>query len=477
MILGTATGEKSRRPPSISSPTATLAFGNSDPFNAAVLPITAFSHGLINLVTRYHTTMIWPAESASKLCFPAMTHWWEDVKGSISQKHHLASLLGLGAIIKLHLQQPQTIEDRRSLVNLVLRHKNAAIESLIQQLSVRIPTLSVLQSVIHLMCLEGYANNFQNSRIHYSAMQKIVQSMGGVSVLPWFYKEYVLFVCLNVAVILREAPYFRTEDWDPGSVTLVTSGGLDSFHFQRRLLRALIERHGSQRDLSPMLSNSVNKIFGDLRELFVADELQLTVPRDCIIHGIDRWIQLKLTSCHQRLYEYRLHEIDPLVVEITSYKISGNAKGNAFQKRRRKFIEACACLGASFAEIVTMWGIREQMDRWSVFDSWGTAFQVCSDALLRDTWDLEDIEDDRDATFETILMLWATVMTMIADRMQLQASAPRRRHYRVVLNRLMSSLGVYTISQVKQVCVSILWSDAVMLPALQALLDADFWGI
>jgi hypothetical protein len=477
MILDTAIGEKSRQPPSISSPTATLAFGNSDPFNAAVLPITACSHGLINLVTRYHATMIWPAESASKFCFPAMTHWWEDVKESISQKYHLASLLGLGAIIKLHLQQPQMIQDRRSLDNLVLRHKNAAVESLIQQLPVRIPTLSVLQSVIHLMCLEGYANSFQNSKIHYSAMQKIVQSMGGVSVLPWFYKEYVLFVSLNVAVILREAPCFRTEDWDPGSVTLVNGGDLDSFYFQRRLLRALIEKQGSQRDLSSMLSDSVNKIFEDLRELFVADELQLSEPQDCIIHGIDRWIQLKLTSCHQRLYEYRLHEIDPLVVEIASYKISGYAKGNGFQKRRRKSIEACACLGASFAEIVTMWGIRERMDQWSIFDSWGTAFQVCSDALLRDTWNLEDIEDDFDATFETILMLWATVMTMIADRMQLQASEPRSRYYRIVLKRLMSSLGLYTISQVKQVCVSILWSDTIMLPALEALLDADFWVI
>jgi hypothetical protein len=114
------------------------------------------------------------------------------------------------------------------------------------------------------------------------------------------------------------------------------------------------------------------------------------------------------------------------------------------------------------------------MDRWNVFASWKASFNICLREWLEIHENCGKANDCQQGSDEEVLLLWAVLMVRIADRMQFEFFEPETVHHRSVLDFLMGRLGLQTKFQLRELCTSLLWSDAAMLPGLSEVLGDSY---
>ncbi len=377
-----------------SSPITILNAGNSDPFNACILPMSTLTHHLTFIAASYHASLIWPMEShLIHHSSAAMPQWWSLINSSISDIGLLSSFLGYASALKAQVHRNQEPSALALLRTTTLKYKTTAIASLRAQMSQNALTDSVLVIVLRLMALEAYANNIEASRLHFRAAKQVIAGMGGWGQLPWMQREYIAIADTNLATISREGPFFAVEEWDPGS--LDNWGGLKRL---REIVRRRLEvRRRTELDGARLCGERLGRALEDLREAMVVDEIvRGKVGAGGQYPEVYRWIQPRMTACRYRLNAYYREVVEPLKEQLQLQLQHPTEKSLLQEDRRswrRRLRSACVCVAAMFCHILVFYQTPEKLNRWSTFGPWEEALGLCLRGLLEtDDQGAEDIQ-------------------------------------------------------------------------------------
>jgi hypothetical protein len=272
-----------------------LQKGNSDPFSAAVLPITPFMAFLINVWQGVYLETVWPIDAGAAWRAPALLSCQNDCRDMIANKARLHGLLTWTLMLQIS-SLPES-PNRTKLLLQFLIHKNKCLESLRWDLSQGATNLAMVPVLWHLAGAEFYSGDLNTATVHFAALKAMVESCGGLQALPWAVRTLVVVADMTLSQVKMEHLLFSTDQWDPGSIfaklpnaeaqTLARSPHLTgNSHFE--------------------LPESVTDIFRDYRELLAVYELVETIPDGFRRTELLRWAQLRQYALNSRVTKRRV---------------------------------------------------------------------------------------------------------------------------------------------------------------------------
>lgn len=272
-----------------------LQKGNSDPFSAAVLPITPFMAFLINVWQRVYLETVWPIDASAASRAPALLSWQNDCRDVIANKARLHALLTW--TLMLQISSLPKSSNRAELLLEFFIHKDKCLESLRRELSQGVTHLNMVPVLWHLTGAEFYSGDLNTAIVHFSALKSMVESCGGLQALPWAMQKLVVVADMTLSQVKMEPLLFSVEQWDPGSIfpnlsnaeaqTLARSPRLTgNSHFE--------------------LPESVTDIFRDYRELLAVYELVETMPDEFRKTELLCWAQFRQYALNSRVTKRRI---------------------------------------------------------------------------------------------------------------------------------------------------------------------------
>jgi hypothetical protein len=272
-----------------------LQKGNSDPFSAAVLPITPFMAFLINVWQGIYLETVWPIDAGAAWRTPALLSWQNDCRDVIGNKARLHALLTWTLMLQIS-SLPES-SNRAKLLLQFFTHKNRCLESLRRDLSQGATNLAMVPVLWHLTGAEFYSGELNTAMIHFTALKTIVESCGGLQALPWAMQKLVIVADMTLSPVRMEPLLFSVEQWDPGSILPKLS------HAEAQTLTCSPHLTGS---LHVELPESIADIFGYYRELLAVYELVETMPGGFRRTELLCWAQLRQYALNSRVTKRRI---------------------------------------------------------------------------------------------------------------------------------------------------------------------------
>lgn len=460
------------------APATLLNPGNSDPFNASVVPINPQTSSLIAVAFEYHAAVVWALESHLGQYSVALATWWNNLRCSLGHEGLMASFFGYASALKEQLQMTKCLNVPAELGAATLSYKTTAITILRNQLAKDAMKLSSLQIVTRLMRLEAYSfnpqacgMNMQACKMHMQAAKHIVAELGGLSALPWPQREFLVAADTNLFFILGDKPVFLVEDWDPGPFLDFTTAfrGETSLGctFQKEVSKLSNLDH-----VYGLCDESVLVMLTDLREaLTVEDILRSKSKNICKYRAGYRWLQPRITACRSRLNTYFLDIVVPLVEELRNNHQTDRSSRD-LTSRQRKLMSACVCITAMLCERLVFYQNLEMLNRWNTFSSMQHALILCLGSVST------DYKDDMAAASGDFMLrqgpsvvLWAACILMIMPTMGIKHIEVPYHTVQPLLGILTVSLNLKNVEEVAQVCRTFIWHDRVMTPPLARVLQ------
>ena len=277
------------------SPRTVLQKGNSDPFSAAVLPITSSMSFLINVWQGIYLETVWPVDAGAASRTPALVSWQNDCRETIANRARLHGLL-----IWTLMLQTSSLPDSPNRSKLFLEyfvHKKHCLEALRWDLSEGESHLNLVPVLWHLTGSEFYAGDVNAAAVHFNALKAVVESCGGLRALPWAMQKLVIVADMTLSQVKMEPLLFSVEQWDPGSILPKLS------HAEAEVLALSPHLIGNSHYELP---ESITDIFRDYRELLALYELVDAIPNDFRRTELLCWAQLRQYALNSRVTKRRI---------------------------------------------------------------------------------------------------------------------------------------------------------------------------
>ena len=139
------------------SPRTILQKGNSDPFSAAALPISASISSLINVWQGVYLETVWPVDAGAASRTPALLSWQNDCRDAIADKARLHALLTWTLMLQIS-SLPES-SNRSKLLLEYFAYKNKCLESLRWDLSHGASHLNMVPVLWHLVSCSVPSNH------------------------------------------------------------------------------------------------------------------------------------------------------------------------------------------------------------------------------------------------------------------------------------------------------------------------------
>jgi hypothetical protein len=200
--------------PANPSPVHMLRRGNSDPFNATALRVTATVNELMRYSREYYVNSMWPAEDSLDGQSSAVMVWKEDMKTAIADATNFHAALALASLYKANAHRNSPASPNLLLHG--LRHKVSGLASVRQCLQNDASDLSVLPAILALGGAEFYAGNHEATVLHLKAARHITNVTGGLARLQENVRNLIGIADTVTSWWLLRRTVFPVEDWDPG---------------------------------------------------------------------------------------------------------------------------------------------------------------------------------------------------------------------------------------------------------------------
>ncbi|OQU94604.1 hypothetical protein CLAIMM_00938 [Cladophialophora immunda] len=260
-----------------------LQRGNSDPFSATPIHLSALRHSVISTIQPMSLRTIWADEvgtpNAAKILVPAQTRVYKSYMSHEAVMHALLAYCW-SVLARLHPH------NKELYWAYALDHETRGIRVLQPLIALGFnagDNLEVaVQAVMLLCCAAVYRSRLDALFLHLKGLKQLIQSMGGVGGLPWIRKEIIIYLVVRVAAATGTRSILDPSSWDPGwwwedgpreTMADLTTGcepnlgfssaspGTNDFPCIFMALRELVEVEGLKRLTADDEPEQINRLF------------------------------------------------------------------------------------------------------------------------------------------------------------------------------------------------------------------------
>ncbi|OAP57305.1 hypothetical protein AYL99_08043 [Fonsecaea erecta] len=284
-----------------------LQGGNSDPFSATPIYLSALAGHAVSIIEPLSLSTIWADEvgsaNAARVLKPA--------HGGVYQLclSHEAVMHGLLAycwsvMARLHLHNKEQYE------GYALDHETRGIRGLQRLIASRSTAGEdpevLSQTVLMLCCSAVYRSDLDALFLHLQGLKQMIQSMGGVGKLSWVRKEIIIYLVVRVAANTGTRSVLEASTWDPGwwwKDRFASETTLDVATGRKKSTQL---RPGRSSSSAWLRTNDFPCIFMVLRELVEVDSLRkrLADGEPDEINKLFRWSFLRRQAVRARIWDY-----------------------------------------------------------------------------------------------------------------------------------------------------------------------------
>ncbi|KAJ9603271.1 hypothetical protein H2200_012049 [Cladophialophora chaetospira] len=288
--------------------------GNSDPFDATIVPVSALEHLLLQQARAQSMQNTWPSEIALRHNHSALTA--ESLKKMppfISDKASSHAVIAHAYYSSGSRQRIRGQPYEKFLAD-GEKHKFLGLRALQKLIEEQNRTGDPLKlnyifvSCCWLAAAEMLSGNIQAAIVHLTASKKILDAMGGWSATGRMQQEILLGAVVNLAAGLRSRPVIDIGDFDPGPWrTRQQSPPLKrspSLHKDLRI--AFPDTPSTPASTTTNVSRRLRTIIDDMKELLAVEELKFkyaTSPAAGTTQ-IFRWSHARKISIRARALNY-----------------------------------------------------------------------------------------------------------------------------------------------------------------------------
>jgi hypothetical protein len=274
-----------------------LRRGNSDPFGAAALQVTATVNELMRYSRDWYVNSMWPAEDSLDGQSNAVMVWREDMKTAIADATNFHAALAVASLYKANAHRNSPASSNLLLDG--LRHKVSSLASVRRRLQNDPLDLSVLPAILALGGAEFYAGNHKATVLHLEAAKHITNATGGLAKLSESVRNLIGIADTVTSWWLLRRTVFPVEDWDPGP------WDKQSLSQQYRLHTMLVwEIHVE------VPSVFLRNILAELNQLVLVRCLVLSLDNREHRNEIFKWLHLRRSSIKVYLLHHYLDIVD-----------------------------------------------------------------------------------------------------------------------------------------------------------------------
>jgi hypothetical protein len=200
--------------------TLTIHRGNSDPFNSTIVPLKPQQFVLLDMARLACQSFVWGSEVNTRLYHQELSSDLVRSFGTVYDSPALTfSNLALG-YLTLGAYQGGLVVDNLTLVK---SFKGLALKSLRELVAKSNSTvlprhelLAIKDASQMLATVEYFLKDYDTSRIHVVAAQRIVRMLGGLQTLSGHELELIARVIVGQASLNSTRPTVDPDEWDPG---------------------------------------------------------------------------------------------------------------------------------------------------------------------------------------------------------------------------------------------------------------------
>jgi len=196
-------------------PTTLLGNGNSDPFDAAAVPIQAFFNYLVQFWRAGYMSNFWPAHMASDpyhTVSQVIDHW---IRAKVISNPAMLHGLFAGALSFTTNFLPQTAETPIFWARGV-HHHGKCLELTRAQLAGLVNSEDALSMIHQTTTYSFHCQDFETCRMHHIAMKRIIDGLGGLTLLQPVVKALMILCDTVTASHGPRRPQFDVSHWAPG---------------------------------------------------------------------------------------------------------------------------------------------------------------------------------------------------------------------------------------------------------------------
>ncbi|OAL34782.1 hypothetical protein AYO20_05977 [Fonsecaea nubica] len=381
----------------VSSLSVLLQGGNSDPFSATPIPLSALRHSVITTIQPVSLKTIWADEvatpNAARFLVPAQNRVYKSYMSHEAVMHALLAYCW-SAIARLQPHKKALYHDY------ALEHETRsihALQPLVVSDSHADDNLEVAVQTVLLLCSAAmYRSRLDALFLHLNGLKQMIMSVGGVGGLSWIMKEIIVYLAVRVAAATGTRSFLDSSTWDPAWPWEDTVP-------QRTADLVAGPKRSSQLDTDPNTwcsaspsANDFPGIFKALRELVEVENLKKTMAVDDPgqLNGLFRWSYLRRQAVRARIMDYwcnlteQTNAVDPCQAISTPTAVHHASVG------------MCLCLAL---HLVMAFGLEALL----LAQSWVSTIQVWHIMLLRCVLKLEFESDKIDESHPSALdLLW-----------------------------------------------------------------------
>ncbi|KIW70698.1 hypothetical protein PV04_02943 [Phialophora macrospora] len=288
--------------------------GNTDPFNSTVVPVSALEHLLLQQARAQSMQNTWPSEIALRHNHGALTA--ESLKKMPPFISDKASSHAIIAHAYYSSGSRQRIRGQPYEQSLVAgeKHKFQALRSLQESIEEQrrtgdpIRLKRIYEACCWLSATEMLSGNINAAVVHLTASKKIIDAMGGWSVIGRMEKEILLGAVVNLAAGLRARPVMDIGDFDPGPWRARQwSPELKNFSPLYDDLRLAFPKTLSLPSPKPThVTPKLRAIFDDMKELLAVEDLKFKYATSKASGATQmfRWSHARKVSLRSRTLHY-----------------------------------------------------------------------------------------------------------------------------------------------------------------------------
>lgn len=288
--------------------------GNTDPFDAMIVPVSALEHLLFQQARAQSMQNTWPSEIVLRHNHGALTaQSLKQMPSFVSEKSASHAIIAHAYYSCGSRQRIRGQEYEHSLF-LGEKHKFQGLRALQESIEEQRKTgdllklKSIFTSCCWLAAAEMLSGNIHAAVVHLRASKQILDTMGGWSAIGRMEKEILLGAVVNLAAGLRSLPVMEVGDFDPGpwrerqwSPELTNSPSL-----YQDLRAAFPEMRPIPPPIITEVAPRLRAIFQDINELLAIEDLKFKWASSKVFGTtqIFRWSHARKVSIRARALHY-----------------------------------------------------------------------------------------------------------------------------------------------------------------------------
>lgn len=259
--------------PTVPHPVTVLQKGNSDPFDAASVPLTARSHFAIVHACEIHAQHVWPRSWGLDFT-KATADWW--FARRITSDAALIQAVLAWSFSQMLTFKPIPPAGRKDFLLEVLQHKSAGLSSLntLTKSSLSADGFAVaLECMLYLGEIEWFARS-EAVLTHFRAARIMLDRLGGLKLLSRKRQETVIWDLVNISFTYPIRPLLKEHELDSGSWSEQAAMQAQFLDLNgNQLLDSITRPMRQKRNVFGLATTKLRDMFSDLSEVAMLFEV------------------------------------------------------------------------------------------------------------------------------------------------------------------------------------------------------------